>query len=205
MSLVDLIGRVSAVEATVDNFKIREKKLEKEIKEGEQEVQYLLLVQKLFQELIDKEISTSVQVLDQLETEGLQSVFKDQILKVESEVSVLRNKVSVDMSTLQEKAGMFIKGLGNDSFGGSVSTLESLLLRIIVILKRKLRPILFLDESLTAFDPYYLENISEFLKKICKDLNFDIFMITHDPVLYNSADISYRVKVVNDESILTKD
>lgn len=166
----------------------------KAIKDLEDEGELLGIVQGLFRTLIDKEVSAGVDVVEKLLTEGLRAVFHDQKLSVESEVSISRGKVSVDLIVVHERPdGTVIKGIPNDAFGGAVVTVMSVLLRIIVMQRRRLRPLLLLDESLPAFDGTYVQNMGEFLQLICDRLEIDILLVTHNPALVDAANRAYRI------------
>ena len=160
----------------------------------ETEGELLALVQAALRTLIDREVTAGVQAVEKLLTEGLQAVFTDQDLKVESEVTVSRGKVSVDLMTVQTLAdGTVFKGLSSDAFGGAVTTVQSVLLRIIVMRRRGLRPFLLLDESLPAFDSNYVYNRGAFLALVCQRLGIDILLVTHNPAMVESASKAYRI------------
>ena len=165
------------------------------IKELEREETLLTLVAKLFQGFIDQEVNIGVQAVESLQTEGLQTVFSDQDIRVRAEVEVQRGKVSVDLVTLQKRSdGVEVEGLSNEAFGGSVATVQSILLRILIIFRRELRPILLLDESLPAFDANYMGNMGRFLAALCTRLGLDILLVTQNaPALVEAADRVYRI------------
>jgi ABC-type lipoprotein export system ATPase subunit len=97
-----------------------------------------------------------------------------------------------------------VEGSGPDTFGGSVVTLQSILLRTIIILRRGLRPVLFLDETLPAVDSNYTANIAVFLSDLCKKLGMDILVVTHNPTLFEMADNRYKIVRKNGESWFEK-
>jgi hypothetical protein len=166
----------------------------KEIKRLEEEEVLLDLVSELFRRLIDKEVTTGVKAVEKLQTTALQSVFTDQDLRVEATVDVVRGKVSVDLATVHKRGdGSVVKGLSTEGFGGSVTTVESTLLRIIVIIRRGLRPLLLLDEALPAFDADYIVNVGRFLEALCQRLGMDVLMVTHNTALMESIDNGYRI------------
>jgi len=158
------------------------------------ENELLSLVQGALRVLIDKEVTQGVEAVEKLMTEGLRTVFHDQKLSVESEVVISRGKVSVNLITAHERPdGTIIKGVSNDAFGGAVATVQSILLRIIVMQRRGLRPLLLLDESLPAFDANYVHNMGEFLQLICERLKIDILLVTHNPALVDASSKAYRI------------
>ena len=159
----------------------------------------------LFRNLVDQEVTLGVQAVERLQSEGLQAVFADQELQVRADIEVSRGKVSVDLVTRQKLAsGQHVEGLGTDAFGGSVLTVESILLRLIVIARRGLRPLLLLDETLPAFDSNYIVNMAEFLTTFCKRMGMDILVVTHNPALFDAATHAYRVVRNGDESDIVR-
>ena len=151
-------------------------------------------VMTLLQQLIDREVTSGVEAVEALQTEGLRAVFDDQDLRVRSTVDIQRGKVAVELITVEKHAdGHEVEGLGGDAFGGAVLTVESVLLRIIILMRRGLRPLLLLDESLPAFDPNYVVNMGRFLSALCKRVGMDALLVTHNQALVEAADNAYRL------------
>ena len=160
-----------------------------------EEERLLGFVSDLFRELIDAEIKSGVQITENLLSDGLSAVFYDQMLSVKAEVGVQRGKITVDLITSQmQENGQITEGIATEGFGGSVATVQSTLLRLIVAMRRKLRLVLFLDESLGALDEQYVERMGNFLRDLCEKLGVDILLITHNPPLVHAAHKAYRIK-----------
>lgn len=164
-----------------------------EVQRLENEAELLDLVCELIRRLIDQEVTAGVKAVETLQSEGLQAVFDDQILRVQAEVETLRGKISVNLITQHEDGGNVIEGSPEDAFGGAVLTVQSILLRIIVVLRRGLRPFLVLDESLPAFDNNYVVNMGRFLTALTERLGVDILMVTHNQALVEAADRAYHI------------
>lgn len=180
-------GRRAAAVARLDRLAADITRLE-----GEEEVSDLSAG--VIRTLIDDEVTLSVKAVEDLLTDGLRAVFDDQDISVRAEVEVQRGKVSVDMVTVQRHAdGSVVEGLSRDAFGGAVTTVQSVLLRTIVIVRRGMRPVLFLDESLPAFDANYVGNMGAFLRSLCAKLGLDILLVSHNPAMVEAADWSYRI------------
>ena len=101
--------------------------------------------------------------------------------------------------------GLEVKGTTSESFGGAIATVQSILMRVIVMLRRGLKPVLLLDESLPAFDDNYVVNMGKFLSLICKRLGLDILLVTHNHALVESADHAYRISKVNGKAVFSKE
>jgi chromosome segregation ATPase len=161
----------------------------------ENESQLLDHVAVLLHTLIDGEITEGVKAIESLQSEGVRAVFNDQDIAVRADVEVSRGKVNVSLVTSQRKEnGDLIEGLALDGFGGAVSTVQSILLRLAIIFRRGLRPVLFLDETLPAFDDRYVHSMASFLKTLCKRMGVDILLVTHNPTLVDAGDRAYRIR-----------
>lgn len=206
MSLQNLKSSLDRATALRDAAKSRLESTQQDIKSLESELSLLDAVQALLQKFIDQEVNIGVQAVTQLLTEGLQAVFNDQDITVKSEVVIEKGKVAVNLITHQTPQGgdHEIEGDSNDSFGGSVSTVQSVLLRVILVFRRGLRPALFLDETLGAFDPNYIVNMGTFLNTLCKRLGMDMLDVTQTPPLLETANKAYRIRRVDSAAVFTE-
>lgn len=158
------------------------------------EVSTLKHVADLFRLLIDREVVDNAVTAQKLLTEGLQAVFDDLDLSVRAQVEVQRGKVSVDLVTVQNQAdGTVTEGSSTEAYGGSVSTVQSVLLRIVVLTRRGLRPLLLLDESLGAVAEHYVPRVGQFLALLSDRLGIDILVVSHNPIIVEAAKHSYRI------------
>jgi len=180
-----------------DGVQIRLSEMSRKIKGLEAEEELLQLVSNVIRSLIDSEINDSVQAVEKLQSEGLRTVFDDQDLSVSASVETQRGKISVELLTSQKLAdGTVIEGVSNDAFGGAITTVQSVLMRIIVILRRDMRPLLLLDESLPAFDANYVSNMADFLRALSERLGLDILLVSHNQSLVEGAHKAYQIKKV---------
>ena len=190
-----LRSRLDRVVGRRDEVKSRVADTQKVIRTLENEEHLCQLVAELFRQMIDAEVNAGVQAVETLLTEGLSAVFSDQQISVRSEVGVSRGKVSVELITTQKQAdGTISEGSTIDAFGGAVTTVQSVLLRLIVVMRRGLRPILLLDESLPAFDANYVDAMGKFLRLLCERMGVDILLVTHNPALVEASHKAYRIK-----------
>lgn len=182
-----------------DGLRDRFEKAKAEVSRLESEEELADLAAGLIRTLIDNEVSAGVKAVEDLLTEGLRVVFDDQDLSVRADVDVQRGKVSVDFVTVQRQAdGTVTEGLSRDAYGGAVTTVQSVLLRLIVTVRRGLRPVVFLDESLPAFDSHYVQNMATFMRTLCDRLGVDILLVCHhQPAMEEAADRFYRIQKTN--------
>lgn len=192
---VDVRTLFERVRGHRDSLSLRHSKVQEEIINLREQQEMLRKVAELFRSLVDQEIGEAAKAVERLQTEGLKKIFYDQDLSLSTEVSIHRGKVSMGLVTSQRREdGSVVQGNSSQSFGASVSTIQSLLLRIIVLIRRGLRPVLILDESLNNLNPDYSYNTGLFLKALCEKLGLDILMVTHDESLYDTANKKYRVR-----------
>jgi len=182
------LGRRGSVQSRIDETQAKIAALtELEVK--------LERVSELFKLLIDREITNNVKAVEQLLTEGLRAVFDDQDLWVQAEVEAKHGKVHVELVTYQRQPdGNIVSGVSNEAFGGAVTTVQSVLLRLSVLLRRDQRPVIFLDESLPAINQAYIGNMAKFLQSLCSRLGVDILMVSHDPLLIEAAHKAYSIR-----------
>lgn len=173
----------------------------KKIKGLENEDELLELVANLIRRLIDTEVTDGVRAVERLQTEGLQEIFHDQGLSVRSVVEESRGKISVSLLTQRPlQDGSMVEGSAENSFGGSVLTMQSVLMRITVIFRRNLRPLLLLDETLAAVASQYVDRAARFLSALSKSLGLDILLVSHDEALVGASDRAYKIGYVGDQA-----
>lgn len=197
LPVTDLQARFQRAEGRRDEVARRLKRRVAEVRDLEAEDEILDLVGNLFRTLIDDEVSDSVKAVERLLTEGLQAVFEDMDLEVKGNVETQRGKVSVELINVQRQPdGTVTEGDPTEMYGGSVATVESVLLRVIVVLRRGLRPLLLLDESLGAVADHYVPKVGAFLSLLCGRIGMDVLSVTHNPTLVEAADRAYDIRKV---------
>jgi len=190
--------RLQRVQGRQDALLRRQDDLQVEVKGLEAEDEILDLVAGLFRTLIDAEVTANVQAVERLLTEGIQAVFEDMDIGVKAAVDVQRGKVSVELLTVQKQPdGSCTEGSAMDAYGGSVATVQSVLLRVIVILRRGMRPLMLLDEALGAVAEHYVPAVGRFLSLLCDRVGMDMLSVTHNPALVEASKKAYRIRKVD--------
>jgi len=197
--------RLHTLKALKDSVENKINKLDKEIRDRDLEIFNMqsacLLLDKISEEEVEKGINTYIALLD----EGLKAIFPEQEVGLKAEIDKVRGKVSVRLKTTFKGAdGLEIESESLDAFGGAVATIQSLLLRVALILKRGLRPLLVLDETFAPVDENRIPLLVDFLKVLCNKLDMDILCVSHNSVLTENADIAYRIKPTANGAIFEK-
>ncbi len=145
----------------------------------------------VLKKLLDDLIVENVHEIEDLVTKGLKAVFQDQDLAFKALPGEWGGKLSIDLQTAERQVSGDM-----ESFGGSVSAIESFLLRILVMRKLGLAPYLFLDESFAPVGTSYVDNTAKLCKLLAQQFGINIFLITHQEQFLEHADIGYRVEAV---------
>jgi ABC-type dipeptide/oligopeptide/nickel transport system ATPase component len=154
----------------------------------------LVLTAELFKKFLDEEISEDIKSIVELQTEGLQEIFYDKNMSACADISESRGKVSVSLQAVNKTKTLGeIQGDPTTSFGGSIATIQGILLRISVLYRRELRPVLILDETLKFVNKQYIERAVAFLQRLCEEMGLDILLITHDHDIVSAAKNAYRI------------
>ncbi|MFA5999524.1 MAG: hypothetical protein WC783_00885 [Candidatus Paceibacterota bacterium] len=82
-----------------------------------------------------------------------------------------------------------------EAHGGGVAQVVAFLIRVIYVLKHpsKMRPIIFLDEQFSFVSDDHLESLGALLKELTSKLSFKLLHVTHEKVLKDVSDNSYRI------------
>lgn len=150
----------------------------REIADLEAKQERLLKVGELFRALMDRLVVDQLRAVESIVTEGLQVIFPDQNLRFEAEISTKYNKVSIEFFIVQQGDRYEIRDNPLDAFGGGPSSVASLILRVLTLLRLRRAPLLFLDETLGAVSPEYIEGAAQFLNKLADRSALDVLLVT---------------------------
>lgn len=186
--------KASRLRATRDNLQETLKSTKAEIRHLSQEIDVLTKVEELFRALMDTLVVKQVRVIEDVVTEGFQTIFFDQDLHFESEIGTKYNKVSIDFLIREGslEAPIVIRGHPLDSFGGGPVSIASLILRILALFRLQKYPILLLDETLNAVSEEYIEGTGTWLQKMAASMGVPALLITHKASYVDHCTRAYR-------------
>lgn len=187
-------NRSAQLVALRDRLKTELTSKQEEVQELSDRIEKLTKVGELFRLLLDLLVDKQVRVVEGVVTEGLQSIFHDLNLSFEAEVGSKYNKVSVDFFMRQgaKDDALSHRGKPLEAFGGGPSSVASLVLRILTVLRLKLHPVLVLDEALGAVSDEYTDQTGRFLASLADKMGIDVLLVTHKPAFLEHADVAYR-------------
>lgn len=153
----------------------------------------LALVGELLRALMDKLVLDQVKSVEEIVTEGLKTIFFDQGLRFEAEVAQKYNKVAIDFFFRQGTDATAVRGHPLESFGGGPSSIASLVLRLLSLLRLKRAPVILLDETLGAVNgDEYIDAAGQFLNKLATTTGIDILYVSQKAAFMDHADIAYQ-------------
>jgi len=160
-----LRGKQHTVSQTVDH-------LEKEIVRLEEDVSELGKVLKVLGKLADNMAKKDLNVINNLVNYGLRVVFPDRNLTFKASMVEVGGKMQINFETFDDGK------LADSDTHGSVSTIESLLLRLICLTKVKAGKLLLLDETFAALDDDYIIRVGILLRELAEKMKMDILLAT---------------------------
>jgi hypothetical protein len=173
----------------------------KEIDQLSTRIDVLVKVGELFRALMDKLVLSHVRSVEAVITEGFKAIFFDQTLTFEAEIATRYNRICVDFYIKQERNGgkHVVRGRPLENFGGGPSTIASLVLRMLVLMKLKRKAVLFLDETLSAISPEYIDQTGLFLRKLSASTGTPILLVTQQRDFVEKSTIAYMASEQVDE------
>lgn len=192
MRALELQRRTDVIDGYYKALKKRKQELLLEIEGLKTEIDILTKTSVLLKHLLDTMVKEEMSKMAGLITYGLKTIFDDQNLIFSPEITKKNDKINIDLNTINVN-----KGFTGDfeSFGGSVSVIESFLLRILCMLKKGYARLMILDETFAAVGEEYLSNTCKLISELSKKLNMDILLVTHHQKEFeNGADHVYKVK-----------
>lgn len=141
----------------------------------------------------DAEVRSGFALVENLLRETMRVVFHDQDVGVEARVGQERGRIAVDLVTSIPCEDGRVEGNASDLFGGSISTVQAVFLRIACILRRGLRRFMILDETLAPLDESYARAFAQVFADLCQRLGMDVLVITHSRALWEASPRRYKV------------
>lgn len=146
----------------------------------------------LLHALMDKLVFDQVKAIEHVVTDGLRSIFFDQTLSFETEVGQSRGKIAIDLFIRRADSKREILGAPLETFGGGVSSIAALTLRLLTLMRLKKFPVLLLDETLSSVGDHYVENTGIFLARFSEEVGIPILLVTHNPSFLDHAKVAYE-------------
>lgn len=176
----DLQDRSLRLKALRDHLRLDLSTKEAEVQLLSERIDKLTKVGELFRVLMDLLVIKQVKSVEGIVTEGFRSIFFDQELSFESDVGPKYNKIAVDFFVRQGSKDdpLSHRGKPLDAFGGGPSSVASLILRVLTVMRLGQWPLLVLDEALGAVSEEYADQTALFLRGLAQKVGMDIMLVT---------------------------
>lgn len=166
-------ARIQYLDGVYQNKVAIKDKLQGTVTDLEKREILLVKTEKALKFLIDKLVKEDLSKMDMLVTYGLNTVFPDKNLSFKSSIEERGSKIKINLQTI------FNGEVVDPSSMSSISVIESLLLRMICIIKMKKARLLLMDETFDAVDSEYIENVGKLMDHLSKKLKLDALLVTH--------------------------
>jgi DNA repair exonuclease SbcCD ATPase subunit len=207
---LDIVKRTLAErKGARDSLLMRESELVREVDRLDAATLSIEKAVYLLQTYAEEQQKTLTERIEGIVTKGLRAVFQNPSLEFklrysETKAGDRKKNPEVTMAVLYEHDGTQVEGNLKSSFGGGLSVVAALLLKVVVVLhlNPRVRPILILDEPLKDLSPAYegqdavvngyRERMADFLRSLTEETNLQIIMVTHEPEYGRVADVHHR-------------
>lgn len=207
LHLSDWRQRTRALNETAVRLQAVRDRLAEDLAARRQEVERLTIridklgkVGELLRALMDKLVLDQVRTIEGVVTEGLRAIFPDLDMAFEAEVGTKYNKIAIDFFIRQGVDEAAVRGSPLESFGGGPTSVSSLILRLLALLRLKRFPLLLLDETLAAVSDEYIDDAGAFLRKLAASTGIDILLVTHKASFLDHAQNAFQGYEDSDES-----
>jgi hypothetical protein len=197
--VTSLQRRVDQIDGFYLALQNQKKGLEDDMSTIKGEIDILTKCSAVLKHLLDVMVKDEITKMAGLVTYGLKAVFEDQDLSFIPTITKKNDKVHIELRT---KNGAIEGEFG--SYGGSVAVIESMLLRIICLLKKDMARVLFLDETFASVNDMYVPNTTKFISELCKKLGLDVLLVTQQKAFQENADHVYLAKESENGLIMEK-
>jgi hypothetical protein len=191
-------ARLQYIDGVYQNKKTIKKSLQDTVEDLEKRVILLIKTEKALKFLIDKLVKNDLTKMDMLVTYGLNTVFPDKNISFKSEIEERGSKIRISLQTI------YNGNVVDPDSKSSVSVIESLLLRMICIIKMKKARLLLMDETFDAVDSEYIENVGKLMDHLSKKLKLDCLLVTHSLAFSDRVDNSFRCSSKNNSLEINK-
>ncbi|MCX7951780.1 MAG: ATPase [Clostridiales bacterium] len=189
----------------LDILENEKKNLNFKLTDLNKEEEKLLLVKHLLQNAAEFARNQSKQQIEYIVSNCLQYIFNSNLeFKIELTEKANRNEAEFYVITsLDDEMKLITKP--ETSRGGGVVDIVSLALRIALLEAHnpKINGPLILDEPAKHVSEDFIINVADFLKQVSNMFKRQIIMVTHNTHLLESADIKYRIELIDGVSTVT--
>lgn len=156
-----------------------------------------------FDALLAAMSAESLSSVENLLTYGLQTAFPEQHLACRLEASTKRGAQAIEVRLVHATTGGTVDAPILEAFGGGPASVISFLLRLLVVRRTKLAPVLLLDEPFAFVSAEYVDGVAKLLRELAEKLGLTIVLVTHQPAFLEVAHVAYRISQHEGAAVFT--
>jgi len=198
-SVKDLQRQTDNLDGFYKAYRQQKKELAETVEGLKKDIDRDIKASAVLKHLLDTMVKDEVERMAGLITYGLKTIFDDQDLTFTPEITKKNEKIYIELKTNNNG----IEG-GYKAFGGSVAVIESFLLRILCLLKKKYAKLMILDETFSAVGEEYIANTGKLISELSKKIGLDVLLVTHQKEFQHNADHVYKVRESRNGLIMEK-
>jgi len=199
LNIKELQRKTDRIDGFYQSLKQQEQGLKKTVDSLKKDIDRDIKSSTVLKHLLDIMVKDEVERMAGLITYGLKTIFEDQDLTFVPAITKKSGKIHIELKT--NNGG--IEG-GYRAFGGSVAVIESFLLRVLCILKKRYSRLMILDETFAAVGEEYIANTGKLVSELSKKIGLDVLLVTHQKEFQHNADHVYKVKESRNGLIMEK-
>lgn len=178
--------------------------LEKEIESINDMIETFKLIEGYLSKFADERQEAVFRQIEATVTEGLRTVFEED-LKLVISTKMVGSRSETVFNIVSIADGDELTTSIMDSRGGGVAAIVGFLVQaVLVLLTPNMRPILFLDETFRAVSEQYQAPLGEFIKDLCDRTGLQVVLVSHQPTISDYADKAYSFSQVNGRTKIKK-
>lgn len=112
-------------------------------------------------------------------TDTLQTIFPDRDYKIEVVVDDRGKDKKSELYLIETKDGVVVR-TELKRMAGALRAIIALILRVFLILAKRSRRVICMDEALSDLPTEYIEGLMQFLQYLHAELGFDVLSVFHD-------------------------
>lgn len=165
--------------------------LHQDIEAINERIENLKLIETYLAQFADERQAQVYQQIEATVTEGLRSVF-DEDLRLEVSTKLVGSRSETVFTLVSHTDKGELRTSIMDARGGGVAAIVGFLIQaVLVLLTPNLRPIIFLDETFRNVSEEYQAPLGEFIKGLCERTGLQVVLVTHQPTIADYADVWY--------------
>ena len=165
--------------------------VKKTIEHLNQSITSFKMIEAYLSTLADERQAEVFKSLETTVTEGLQSIFQED-LRLEVTTKMVGSRSEVVFSIVSTSSEGELRTSVMDARGGGLAAVVGFLTQaVLILLTPGMRPFVALDETFRNVSVEYQEPLGQFVAELCEKTGLQVLLVTHQPEIAEYADTQY--------------